>query len=179
MNVQTVANRIRTAIVGAAFGVLVYAAIVSAAHIIHVAQTIGVPGWQAKTAWILVDLPALVGKLLGIKLPRYGYVFVASTRKYGVKLTVFSGLISLACNITSGLIHGSLGAAGWGAFVVMMFLVMEVTITKIKFATKANKDDAPAKPVVKTLTPAQRGAATRKRNAELRKLEAAYAADSE
>lgn len=165
MNVQTVASRIRTSIVAAAFGVLVYALTVSAAHIIHVAQTIGVPGWQANTAWVLVDLPALVGKLLGIKLPRFGYVFVASTRRFGVKLTIFSGLVSLACNVASGLIHGSFGAAGWGAFVVMMFLVMEITITKIKFATRASKakdtdtsqDDAPAAPASITRRKCQPG----------------------
>lgn len=142
MNVQTVASRIRAWIVAAVTAVMVYALVVSAAHIIHVAQTVGVPGWQAKTAWVLVDLPALIGKLLQIKLPRHGYVFVASTRKTGVKLTFFSGTISLACNIASGLIEGSFGAAGWGAFVVMMFLVLETVVTKIKVATGASKSKA-------------------------------------
>lgn len=142
MSVQIIAARIRFWIVSAVTMVMVYALIVSAAHIIHVAQTIGVPGWQAKTAWVLVDLPALIGKLLQIKLPRHGYVFVASTRKTGVRLTFFSGSISLACNVASGIIEGSFGAAGWGAFVVMMFLVLETVVTKIKVSAGSSKSKA-------------------------------------
>ena len=159
MNAAAIASRVRFVIMSAVTAVMVYALFVSASHIIHVAQTIGVPGWQAQTSWVLVDLPALIGKALGIKLPRYGYIFTASTRKMGNRLTVFSGLLSLACNVTSGLILNSWGAAGWGAFVVMMFLVLETVVTKIKVATgttrKTDTDNG------STITPAPVKAANR------------------
>jgi hypothetical protein len=139
MSVQIIAARIRFGIMFAVTGVMVYALVVSASHIVHVAQTIGVPGWQAQTAWILVDLPALIGKLLQVKLPRHGYVFTTSTRRTGIKLTIFSGSLSLACNVASGLINGSWGAAGWGAFVVTMFLVLETVATRIKATSGSSR----------------------------------------
>lgn len=161
MNVK-IANRIKFWITTAVSAVMVYALIVSASHIIHVAQTIGVPGWQAKTSWILVDLPALIGKVLQLK------VFSSSTRKAGRGLTYFSGSLSLACNIASGLILGSWGAAGWGAFVAMMFLVLETVVTRIKPAagvtraknrangqTELRTPNAPA--AVTHVTPVSRG----------------------
>jgi uncharacterized membrane protein len=127
------ANRIRGYVTAAVAGVMVYALYVSMAHITHVATFIGIPGWQARTAFLLVDLPALIGKVLQMKY------FAQSTRKTGRKLTYFSGAISLACNVLSGVLHGSAGAAGWGAFVVVMFLVLESVITKIKPAAAVTR----------------------------------------
>lgn len=128
-----VANRIRTGVTIVVALVMVYALFVSREHITHVAHWIGVPGWQADTAFILVDLPALVGKVLQLKY------FANSTRKVGSRLTYFSGALSLAANVGSGIILGSYGAAGWGAFVVLMFLVLESVITKIKPAAAVTR----------------------------------------
>jgi len=132
MNVK-IADRIKMLVVIVTALIMVYALYVSKDHITHVAHFIGIPGWQAATAFILIDLPALIGKLMGLKY------FSATTRKAGRQMTYFSGSISLICNVASGLILGSFGAAGWGAFVVMMFLYLESRITKIKPASSVTR----------------------------------------
>lgn len=187
-NFVTIANRIRTYVTVAITALMVYALYVSMSHITHVADWIGVPGWQAKTAFLLVDMPALIGKVLQLKY------FSASTKKSGRQMTYFSGSLSLVCNIASGLILGSYGAAAWGAFVVGMFLYLESKIAKIKPAAAVTKarnaeretttTEAPA-PVRKSLkgttwTPERRAAheAAKQRKAEQRELEQAFAAAS-
>ncbi len=149
-NFVEIANRIRTAITTAVTLVMAYALLVSAAHITHVVTWLGVPGWQAKTAFVLVDLPALIGKVMQLKY------FAPSTRKAGRKLTYFSGSLSLACNIGSGLILGSFGAAGWGAFVVVMFLVLESVAVKIKPAAAVTRAKNAANET-KTVQPTKAG----------------------
>ena len=169
MSFVVIANRIKVGIIVAISLVMVYALVVSREHVTEVAHWLGVPGWQAETAFILVDLPALIGKVLQVKY------FAHSTRKVGTRLTYLSGGISLACNIGAGLILGSYGAAGWGAFVVVMFLVLESVIVKIRPAaavTRAkNAANGTAQPASTTAEPtarqlaARKGAETRKRNA--------------
>lgn len=167
MSFVVIANRIKAAVIVVISLVMIYALFVSREHITEVAHWLGVPGWQAETAFILVDLPALVGKVLQLKY------FSHSTRKVGTKLTYLSGAISLACNIGAGVILGSFGAAGWGAFVVVMFLVLESVVVKIKPAAAvtraknaANGSAKPAstKPTARQLA-ARKGAETRRRNA--------------
>lgn len=167
MSFVEIANRIKTAVIIVVSLVMFYALFVSREHITEVATWLGVPGWQAQTAFILVDLPALVGKVLQTKY------FSHSTRKVGTRLTYFSGALSLICNVGAGIIHHSYGAAGWGAFVVVMFLVLESVVVKIKPAaavTRAkNAASATAKPAQPSLTArqlaARKGAETRRRNA--------------
>lgn len=174
-NFVLIANRIRAGVTIAVSLVMVYALYVSMDHITHVAHWIGVPGWQAATAFLLVDLPALIGKVLQMKY------FAASTRRVGRRLTYFSGSLSLVCNVGSGLILGSYGAAGWGAFVVIMFLVLESVITKIKPAAavtrakNATSDKTmPAKPLTNRQIGARKAAETRKAKASVKALEEAY-----
>lgn len=171
-----IARRVRAAVTTAVTLVMAYALFVSREHITHVAHAIGVPGWQAETAFILVDLPALIGRVLQMKY------FAPTTQRTGRRLTYLSGTLSLACNVGSGVILGKPGAAAWGAFVVMMFVILEGVIAKIKPAAKVTRqrnaaNDAP-KTAPKVASPQQRGAATRKRNRELKALEAAYAAQA-
>lgn len=165
MSFVVIASRIKVGIIVAISLVMVYALVVSREHVTEVAHWLGVPGWQAETAFILVDLPALIGKVLQVKY------FAHSTRKVGTRLTYLSGGISLACNIGAGLILGSYGAAGWGAFVVVMFLVLESVIVKIRPAAAvtraknaANGTAQPTAPTARQLA-ARKAAATRKRNA--------------
>jgi len=129
-----------------------------------------VAGWQAQTAFVLVDLPALIGKVMQIKA-----IFSGNTGRHGREMTYMSGSVSLACNATAGLIHGSWGAAGWGIFVVVMFLYLESKMTKIKPAASvtrkknATAENTIASTTAQPLTPrqiaARKGAATRARNA--------------
>lgn len=159
MNVK-IADRVRTAVTVTAALIMLYALFVSADHITHVARVIGLEGYQAATLFVLIDIPALVGKALRLKY------FAAVTRKWGLRLMLFSGVLSLTCNITSGALSGGMGAAGYGAFVVFMFLLLEHVVTKIKPSagvTKAKNAMIETQPA-QALTPAQRGAITRARN---------------
>lgn len=132
MNVK-IADRIRNAVTAVVALLMVYALFVSRDHITHVALMIGLVGYQAQTLFVLIDLPALIGKVLGL---RY---FSASTRKMGRKLTYASGSLSLVCNVLSGWFGGGIGPAGYGAFVVVMFLVLESVVTKIKPAAAVTR----------------------------------------
>jgi len=138
MNVR-VADRVRFAVATVAGLIMVYALFVSRDHITHVAHLIGLHGYQAATLFVLIDLPALVGKAMRIKY------FAASTRRTGFKLMLFSGSLSLVCNVASGWFGGGVGPAGYGAFVVTMFVIMENVVTKIKPAaavTRARNADS-------------------------------------
>lgn len=168
MNV-VIADRVKLAVMLVVGAVMVYALFVSRDHITEVALFIGVAGWQAQTAFVLVDLPALIGKVMQIKA-----IFSGNTGRHGREMTYVSGSVSLACNATAGLIHGSWGAAGWGIFVVMMFLYLESKMTKIKPAASVTRKknattettiaSTTAEPTARQLA-ARKGAETRKRNA--------------
>jgi hypothetical protein len=132
MNVK-IADRIRKAVVAVVALLMAYALFVSRDHITHVAHLIGLTGYQAETLFVLIDLPALIGKVLGL---RY---FSAGTRKMGRRLTYASGSLSLVCNVLSGWFGGGVGPAGYGAFVVVMFLVLESVVTKIKPAAAVTR----------------------------------------
>lgn len=164
MNTKT-ADRIKYLVIGVIALVMLYALYVSKEHVTEVAQWLGIPGWQAKTAFILVDVPALLGKLMGLPC------FKPATRKAGREMTYVSGSISLACNIGAGLIIHSWGAAGWGAFVVGMFLYLENKATKIGPAAGVTrkKNAAPAsKPrTAAQIAGAKRAGATRKARAAM------------
>jgi hypothetical protein len=125
MNVK-VADRVKLAVTLVASAIMVYALFVSRDHITHVAHLIHLTGYQAETLFVLVDIPALVGKAL-----RLSY-FSAATRRMGGKLMVASGIVSLGCNVASGWFSGGFGPAGYGVFVVVMFLIMENVVTRIK-----------------------------------------------
>jgi hypothetical protein len=176
MNVK-VANRVRTAVTIVATLIMVYALFVSRDHITHVALLIGLGGYQASTLFVLIDLPALVGKAMQLKY------FAASTRRTGKRLMWMSGSLSFACNVVSGWFGGGYGPAGYGAFVVIMFLVMENAVTKIKPAaavTRAkNVDNAetPARPTAKA-TARKATPRARKATGSVAALEQAYALPS-
>lgn len=160
MNV-TIANRIRAAVTVVATLIMVYALFVSADHIGHVATLIGLDGYQASTLFVLIDIPALVGKALRL---RY---FAASTRRTGLRLMIASGVLSLTCNVASGWFGGGVGPAGYGVFIVVMFLVMENVVTKIKPAaavTKAKNAANETAPTTRQIA-ARKAAATRARKA--------------
>jgi hypothetical protein len=164
MNVK-VADRVRAAVTTVAGLIMVYALFVSADHISHVAHLIGLGGYQASTLFVLIDIPALVGKVLRL---RY---FAATTRRTGMRLMVASGTLSLVCNVASGWFGGGTGPATYGAFVVAMFLVMENVVTKIKPAaavTRAKNADTSTETEAQ-LTPrqiaARKGIETKRRNA--------------
>lgn len=149
MNVA-IADRIKLGVRLVVTGLMVYALYVSKDHSTHVALWIGLSGYQAHTLFILIDLPALVGKVLQL------HYFSAGTRKAGTRLTYISGSLSLACNVGSGVIDAKIGAAAYGAFVVGMFLYLEYVLTKIKSAPSVTraKNTAPAAPAPATPAPA-------------------------
>lgn len=164
MNVR-IADRIKAAVATVSTLILLYVAYVSRDHITLIGHWLRIENYQAQTLFVLVDLPALVGKAMQLKY------FSASTRKFGRKLTYFSGSLSLACNVVAGYLTGGIGAAGYGVFIVMMFVIMETAVMKIKPAaavTKA-KNAASGKTSAPRPTPrqlaARKAAATRARKA--------------
>ena len=168
-----IADRVRGGVTLTATMLLLYVLFVSRDHVTHIAYFIGLDGYQAETLFVLIDLPAVVGRVLQL------HFFAASTRRVGRRLTYFSGSLSLACNVGSGFLTGGLGVAGYGAFIVVMFLVLEGVVTKIKPAgsvTKARNaasgttNRAPKAPA-EVLTPrqigARKGVETKRRNAAM------------
>jgi len=160
-----IADRIKTAVIVVTALIMAYALFVSRDHITHVALLIGLTGYQASTLFVFIDLPALIGKVLQL---RY---FAASTRKMGFRLMALSGTLSLVCNIVSGFVGGGYGPAGYGAFIVLMFVGLEHVIVRIKPAaavTRAKNAGAvktPKSPNPKRSAAARKGAETRRRNA--------------
>lgn len=140
MNVK-IADRIKLGVTIVVSLIMVYALFVSRDHITHVAHLIGLSGYQAETLFILVDIPAIVGKVLQTKY------FAASTRRTGKRLMIASGIVSLGCNVASGWFSGGYGPAAYGVFVVAMFLIMENVVTKIKPAASVTriKNGSPVK----------------------------------
>ena len=132
MNVK-IADRVRLAVTLVATLIMVYALFVSRDHITHVAHLIGLGGYQAETLFVLIDLPALVGKAM--MLP----YFAKRTRDAGRLLMVLSGSLSVVCNVTSGWFGGGIGPAGYGAFVVFMFLLLEWAVVRIKPAAAVTR----------------------------------------
>src|SRR5262245_8936165 len=141
MNVK-IADRVRLVVTIVATLIMVYALLVSRDHITHVARLIGLTGYQAETLFVLIDLPALVGKAM--MLP---YFAKRPTRNTGRILMTLSGSLSVVCNVTSGWFGGGVGPAAYGAFVVFMFLVLEWAVVRIKPAaavTRARSADSVA-----------------------------------
>lgn len=132
MNVK-IANRIRSAVIAVVSSIMVLALYVSKDHITDVAHRIGLVGYQAETLFVLIDVVALIGKVLQLKY------FAASTRKVGKRLMIAAGVVSLACNVASGWLSGGYGPAGYGVFVVVLFLVLENVVLKIKPAAAVTR----------------------------------------
>ena len=87
------------------------------------------------------------------------------TRNTGRFLMTLSGSLSVVCNVTSGWFGGGIGPAGYGAFVVFMFRPLEWAVVRIKPAaavTRARNAASEETEQAATLSPAQRGAITRK-----------------
>lgn len=132
MNVK-IADRIKLAVTSVVSLIMLLALYVSRDHITDVAYRIGLTGYQAETLFALVDIVALIGKVLQL---RY---FAASTRKVGRRLMIGAGIVSLTCNVASGWLSGGYGPAGYGVFVVVLFLVLENVLTKIKPAASVTR----------------------------------------
>jgi uncharacterized membrane protein len=132
MNVK-IADRVKLAVTAVVSLIMVLALYVSRDHITDVAYRIGLTGYQAETLFALVDVVALIGKVLQLKY------FAASTRKVGRRLMIGAGIASLVCNVASGWLSGGYGPAGYGVFVVVLFLVLENVLTKIKPAAAVTR----------------------------------------
>lgn len=145
MNV-TIANRVKLGVTLVCTAILMFVLYVSRDHITHTAHTIGLGGYQAETLFILIDIVAIVGKVLTMKY------FAKSTRKIGLRLLVTAGTLSLACNVFAG---SNLGERLYGAFIVVLFVGLEQVVTRIKPApavTAAKTREAKATTTEATVT---------------------------
>lgn len=142
-------------------GLLAYGLWLSRGHITEIGYAIGLSVFEAETLFVLVDIVALLGKLLTSRL------FVAKTRRIGYKLMVVGGALSLAANVTAGLLHGGLGRALYGAGVVAMIVLIEYATVNIKGKTVNTEPRArkAPEPITPRQAAARKGAETRRRNA--------------
>jgi len=127
-----------------AWTVLLYAIAVSSTHIIETAFRIGLTGWLAYTAPLLVDAVAIVGKLG--RLER----FSDETRRSSLWLFMFGGAISLTCNVTAG---ENLGQQIHGAIVVVVMVWLESHVTKMKLRRELEQHNPPSAPAAAPTSP--------------------------
>lgn len=137
----------KTIVLGFAIGCLYF----SFSHTIHLAHMLGATGAQAYSSPAFVDGFMLLGRL------GMADAFDAATRKVGRRMMTVGALLSLIANVAAG---QTVGDRILGALVVIGFLVTEWYAGKLK--------PAPI-PAQVELTPAQKGAVTRRRNAEAAK----------
>lgn len=147
MNV-TIANRVKLGVTLVCTAILGFVLWVSRDHITATAHMIGLHGYQASTLFILIDIVALVGKVLTMSY------FAKSTRTMGFRLMVVAGTLSLACNVFAG---NNIGERIYGVFIVGLFVGLEQVVTRIKPAasvkaakTRAANAAAAVAPVAKT-----------------------------
>ncbi|MET0904303.1 MAG: hypothetical protein ABWZ52_13775 [Acidimicrobiales bacterium] len=139
----------RTVITGMASGALIalYGLWISRSHITHIGYAIGLNPLEAETLFVFIDFVAIYGKMLTSKR------LSAKTRRIGYKFLAFGGVASLGCNVASGILHGSIGGAAYGAFIVGIVAALEYAIanTKAKAVVgSAPRETGEANPVVRT-----------------------------
>lgn len=151
------------------------AALISFSHIVKVSGMLGLT-WEKWTVPFFIDGLAVLG-LIGRSRR-----FEESTRSAGLKLTIGMGVLSLACNVMAGT---NLGQKLYGALVVTGFVVAEWYSAKLAPAPVAAQKSARSldpqtakeraakakatreKNRWDALTPAQKAAETRRRNADV------------
>lgn len=102
---------------------MLMAAFISASHIVHVSQTLGLHGWYAYTTPGFIDVIAIAGKLS--MLSRFD-AYPAFQRS-GRWMLIAGGTLSLAANIGAG---ANWGERGYGVLIVGGFLLLENHLTK-------------------------------------------------
>lgn len=107
-------------------GYLIGALSISFSHFIHAFNKLGLYGFSAMTMPIAVDGLAIFGVLLQHKS------FSKSTNTIGRWLQLVCGSLSLAVNIFSG--WGSPGAMIQGATWVIIYMMMELIVSRIRLA---------------------------------------------
>ena len=107
-------------------GYLIGALSISFSHFIHAFNKLGLYGFGAMSMPIAVDGLAIFGVLLQHKS------FAKETRTIGRWLQLVCGSLSLAVNIFSG--WGSPGAVIQGATWVIIYMMLELIVSKIRLA---------------------------------------------
>lgn len=107
-------------------GYLIGALSISFSHFIHAFNKLGLYGFGAMSMPIAIDGLAIFGVLLQHKS------FAQETRTIGRWLQLVCGSLSLAVNIFSG--WGSPGAVIQGATWVIIYMMLELIVSKIRLA---------------------------------------------
>jgi len=154
----------RTMVAGIISGALIalYGLWISRSHITHIGYALGLGKLEAETLFVFIDFIAIYGKVLTSKR------LAAKTRRIGYRFLMFGGAASLVCNVASGVLSGSFGAAIYGAFIVGIVAALEYAIanTKAKATATATRAPREPEPTARQLA-ARKGAATRARNAAM------------
>lgn len=122
------------------------AAGISFSHIITASAQLGVVNWQAYTVPFFVDGLAILGMIgrsasMAAQLAARGRTEdqIDAVRRFGFRLQVSAGLVSLAANIYAG--H-NLGEKMFGVLVVAGFVICEKFAEKLRAAGSAAVDTA-------------------------------------
>lgn len=118
----------RTVAAGILSGALItiYGLFLSRDHITFCGYAIRLTPLEAETLFIFVDVVAGFGKML------MSHRLVAKTRRIGRSLLIAGGSVSLICNVASGIMHHSIGAAVYGAGIVGLIAWLEYAVANIK-----------------------------------------------
>ncbi|MES2211018.1 MAG: hypothetical protein V4515_12700 [Chloroflexota bacterium] len=149
-------NKALTAIRAVVWIFMIGAAAISARHIVHVSQMLGL-GWESYTVPAFIDGIAIVGKVS--MLVDFSHPF----RKSGFRLLMFGGTLSLAANVFAG---SNWGQRGFGVLIVAGFMILESHATKADRTAIAEPEvepveiEAPA-PVKVRVTEAEKAARKR------------------
>lgn len=115
-------------------GYLIGALAISFSHFIHAFNKLGLYGFSAMSMPIAVDGLAIFGVLLQHKS------FSQGTNTIGRWLQLVCGSLSLAVNIFSG--WGNAGAMIQGATWVIIYMMMELIVSRIRLAAHDDADAA-------------------------------------
>src|SRR5258708_4158435 len=118
----------RTVAMGILSGALiaVYGLFLSREHITFIGHAMRLTDMEAETLFIFLDVVAIFGKML------MSTRLVAKTRRIGRSLLIAGGSVSLICNVASGIMHDSIGAAVYGAGIVGLVAWLEYAVANIK-----------------------------------------------
>lgn len=105
------------------WALMLLAAYVSASHIMHTSEMLGLSGWYVYTTPLFIDLIAVAGKLS--MMARFNEY--PAFQRSGKWMLMLGGVLSLSANIAAG---SNWGERGYGILVVGGFMLLENHATK-------------------------------------------------
>jgi hypothetical protein len=140
-----------------AYGIGILAVVMSATHIVHLFQSLGLVSWESYVTFLFIDGFAALGLIM--RRPAMS----PATRKLGAWFQYSAMTVSLVANVMSGT---SVGGQVFGAMVVIGYVLAEIGIDKMGEAerTAAAEREAAAAAAARKAAIVAKGQATRAAN---------------